>query len=45
MKLDKNAVLYALSANTELAENVAEKLGCKLADVHLAKFPSKEVLA
>lgn len=45
MKLDKNAVLYALSANMELAENVAEKLGCKLADVHLAKFPSKEVLA
>ena len=45
MKLDKNAVIYALSANTDLAEKVAVKLGTKLGNVHLAKFPSKEVLA
>ena len=45
MKLDQNAVIFALSANKDLAAKVCEKLGTKLSDVHLAKFPSKEVLA
>lgn len=45
MQIDKNAVLFALSANKELAGKVAETLGIHLSAVHLAKFPSKEVLA
>lgn len=45
MKLDKNAVIFALSANKDLAEKVVEKLGTNLSAVHLSKFPSQEVLA
>lgn len=45
MKLDRNAVIYALSANTDLAQKVAETLSVELGAVNLSKFPSKEVLA
>lgn len=45
MKLRDDAVIYALSANPELGKAVAEHLGTTLGGVHLAKFPSKEVLA
>lgn len=45
MKLKNNAVIYALSANQNLAEQVAKCLDTKLAPVHLATFPSKEVMA
>lgn len=45
MKIDDNAVVYALSANVELAKSVCECLGTKLGDVYLNRFPSKEVLA
>ncbi len=43
--LKKNAVVYALSANTELAEKVADILGVKLGKVRLSHFPSGEVIA
>lgn len=45
MTLEKDAVIFALSANKDLAVKVASILGTKLSDVHLAKFPSQEVLA
>lgn len=45
MKIEGNAVVYALSANVDLAKAVCECLGTKLGDVYLNRFPSKEVLA
>ncbi len=45
MKIEENAVVYALSANVDLAKSVCECLGTKLGDVYLNRFPSKEVLA
>ena len=45
MKLDKDTVVFALSANPDLGKSVAECLGTTLSDVHLSKFPSKEILA
>lgn len=45
MKIEENAVVYALSANVDLAKDVCECLGTKLGDVYLNRFPSKEVLA
>ena len=45
MKLADNAVLYALSANHDLAEKVASELGTKLSPVRLEHFPSGEILA
>lgn len=45
MKLEDDAVIYSLSANVDLAKKVAEILHTTLADVHIAKFPSKEILA
>lgn len=45
MKLNQDAVIFALSANHDLAESVADCLGTKLSAVHLSKFPSKEILA
>lgn len=45
MQLANDAVLYALSANKELAEKVAAELGTKLSDVRLEHFPSGEVIA
>ena len=44
MKLDSNAVIFALSANVELAKSVAHLLSTELSPVHLAHFPSGEVL-
>lgn len=43
--LKNNAVVYALSANVELAKKVAENLGVELGKVRLSHFPSGEVLA
>lgn len=43
--LKNNAVVYALSANVDLAEKVADILGVKLGKVLLSHFPSGEVLA
>lgn len=40
-----NFVIYALSANRELAQKVATKLGTTLGKVSLSHFPSGEVLA
>lgn len=45
MKLDKDTVVFSLSANKDLAKSVAECLGTTLSDAHLATFPSKEILA
>ena len=45
MKLTDNAVVYALSANPDLAKAVCDCLDTKLGDVYLNRFPSKEVLA
>jgi ribose-phosphate pyrophosphokinase len=45
MKLKSNAVIYALSANHDLAESVAKCLGTKLGAVNLSRFPSGEVMA
>lgn len=45
MKIEENAVVYALSANHDLAQSVVECLNTKLGDVFLNRFPSKEVLA
>ncbi|MFA6624758.1 MAG: ribose-phosphate pyrophosphokinase [Bacilli bacterium] len=45
MKLISNAVVYALSANHDLAVSVCKCLGTTLGDVHLAKFPSGEIMA
>lgn len=44
MKIEDDAVIYALSANPELGKAVCECLGTKLSDVYLNRFPSKEVL-
>ena len=43
--LKKNAVIYALSANVDLAKEVAKGLGVDLGKVRLSHFPSGEVLA
>ena len=43
--LKKNAVVYALSANVELAKKVADILGVTLGKVRLSHFPSGEVIA
>jgi ribose-phosphate pyrophosphokinase len=45
MKLESDAVLYALSANRDLAEKVADELETKLSDVRLEHFPSGEIIA
>lgn len=45
MKIENDVVLYALSANHDLAEKVAAELGTKLSDVRLEHFPSGEVIA
>ena len=41
----EDAVLYALSANQDLAKCVAKKLGLSLGNVHLETFPSGEIMA
>ncbi len=43
--IQSNAVIYALSANRNLAEKVCDYLGVQLAEVNLSHFPSGEVLA
>ena len=45
MELKDNAVIYALTANVDLAKKVCEKLGVELGAVHLAHFPSGETMA
>ena len=40
----KNAVLFSLSANGELAEEIAKKLGTKLGERIIKKFPSGETM-
>lgn len=45
MNFGNDAILYALSANVDLAEAVAKELGTTLGKVHLEVFPSKEVMA
>lgn len=45
MKLDSNAVVYALSANRDLAEKTAAELGTVLSEAHLERFPSGEIMA
>ncbi|MBQ9457021.1 MAG: ribose-phosphate pyrophosphokinase [Bacilli bacterium] len=42
--MNENAVLFSLSGNPELAQNIAEKLGTKLADVSIRRFPSGETI-
>ena len=45
MKLDDKAVVFALSANPELAKSICDYLGTEVGAVTLNKFPSKEFLA
>ncbi len=40
----KNAILFSLSANGELAEEIAKKLGTKLGERIIKKFPSGETM-
>ena len=42
-KLD-NAILFSLSANQELASSIAKKLGVKLGERSIKKFPSGETM-
>ena len=43
--IKEDAVLYALSANKDLANEVAKRLGLTLGSVHLETFPSGEIMA
>ena len=45
MELGDDVVLYALSANKDLAQKVADELGVPLSVPRLEKFPSGEILA
>ena len=45
MRLKNNAVIYALSANQDLAKKVADCLGMSLGGVRLSHFPSGEIMA
>lgn len=40
----KNAILFSLSANEELAQEIAEKLGVQLGERIVKKFPSGETM-
>ena len=41
----ENAVVFSLSANKDLAESIAQKLGTKLGVCSISRFPSGEILA
>ena len=43
--IKEEGILFALSANKDLASRVAKKLGMQLGDVHLETFPSGEIMA
>ena len=41
----ENAVVFSLSANQDLAEAIAKKLGTKLGERNISRFPSGETMA
>lgn len=45
MNIQSNAIVYALSANKKLGEEICKTLNTTLGEVNLLKFPSGEVLA
>ena len=42
--MNENAIVFSLSGNPELAHSIAKKLGVRLGDVSVRRFPSGEII-